>query len=178
MESESSYVDSPSVEVRAPHQALHSNRKPLGGGNRSIVRSKKPIGRFRTCGSSNFAIALQQDNHSISRTFEAIMSARVFNVTWMAMSHKQVLEKIIQSVLPYLATHEAWWYRDRHLHKKHGRGANPMTPYAGCRCCDAKTSLHDSGCTLCLAAWKMSMVSHIFKTEVIAYGGKLEPWWR
>ena len=101
----------------------------------------------------------------------------MFAVSSTAMSHKEIFGEILVGVLPYLTAHEDRWYRDRHLHNKHGRRDNPMTPYAGCPCCAAKTSFDGNGCTLCLAAWKLSLVSVTFKTKVRAYGSKLRAWW-
>jgi hypothetical protein len=46
----------------------------------------------------------------------------------------------------------------------------------GCACCEAKTSLH-YGCTECINAWKLTMVSKVFKSKVLAYSNTLRNYW-
>ena len=94
-----------------------------------------------------------------------------------AMSHKEVLKKVLEAIIvPYLVTHDPLFYRDRHLHKGVGHKENAMTPVAGCLCCNAMTSLHN-GCTECITAWKLTMVSRLFKTKVMAYSNTLWKFW-
>ena len=93
------------------------------------------------------------------------------------MSHKEVLEEVLEAnIVPYLVTHHRLFYRDRHLHKNVGHRENAKTPIVGCPCCNAMTSLHN-GCTECITAWKLTMVSRLFKSKVMAYSNTLRTFW-
>ena len=90
-----------------------------------------------------------------------------------AMSHKEVLEKVLEaSVVPFLVKHHWSFYKDRHLHKK-----NPKKLVHGCPCCIAKTSMQRGGCTECITAWKLTMVSRVFHEKVMAYSNTLSNYW-
>jgi hypothetical protein len=107
-----------------------------------------------------------------------IAYAPAFKVRWLtAMSDKQVVEELLEFfIVPYLVTHEPEWYKDRHMHKHIGRRGNAMTPVDGCACCEAKTSRYD-GCTECHNAWKLTMVSKVWKSKVLAFNSTIRNWW-